>query len=105
MLTLRLLLLASVDPKLLADATQRSQRFHNDRALWWTKILGTWIDCLGVRPAPEPSGLGRSPLLSSRLEIHEARSGGRAQGSRAVSIVVDLHDDRAGEGDTSVALK
>jgi hypothetical protein len=44
-------------------------------------------------------------LLSSRSEIHEARSGGRAQGSRAVSIVVDLHDDRAGEGYTSVSLK
>jgi hypothetical protein len=41
----------------------------------------------------------------SRLEIHEARSGGRAQGIRAVSIVVDLHDDRAGEGYTSVSLK
>jgi hypothetical protein len=34
MLTLRLLLLATVDPTLLADATGRSQRFSNDSAVW-----------------------------------------------------------------------
>jgi hypothetical protein len=44
-------------------------------------------------------------LLLPRSEIHEARSSGRAQGSRAVSIVVDLHDDRAGAGYTPVSLK
>lgn len=44
MLTLRLLLLAAVDPTLLANATQRSQRFYNDSALWrrhWPEVYGS----------------------------------------------------------------
>ena len=39
--------------------------------------------------------LGRLPLLFSLLEIRQPRCGCRAQGSGAVSIVVDLHDDGA----------
>jgi hypothetical protein len=70
----------------------------------FSKVLST-VKFSYVRPAPEPISLGRPPLLSSRLEIREALSGGRAQGSRAVSIVIDLHNDCAGEGHTSVVLK
>lgn len=42
MLTLRLFLLAGIDPTLLADAIDKSRRFYNDSALWrryWPRVF------------------------------------------------------------------